>query len=224
MTVFLGTVVAGAWHGGDAPMVQAYEMIGAMPPEWQEEYRRHDAAQRAAASRLLNAATDSLARMIAFSRYAGIRLTARAARPDTGGMNTLLRRFRRPIRRCHVTLYTRAGCHLCDDAKKPVVRAVAATPGASLRIVDIAGDADLEARYGLRIPVVTVTGRGHGAGRRGREDQRYSLAPRIRRADGGGLTRCHRPRRSAPDPPTAPARRSRVSGVRQRVRFSPGGA
>jgi flavin reductase (DIM6/NTAB) family NADH-FMN oxidoreductase RutF len=56
MTIFLGTIVAGAWHGGDAPMVQAYEMIGAMPPDWQEEYRRHDAAQRAAASRLLDAA------------------------------------------------------------------------------------------------------------------------------------------------------------------------
>jgi flavin reductase (DIM6/NTAB) family NADH-FMN oxidoreductase RutF len=53
MTVFLGAVVAGAWRGGDMPMVQAYEMIGAMPPDWQEEYRRHDAAQRAAASRLL---------------------------------------------------------------------------------------------------------------------------------------------------------------------------
>jgi flavin reductase (DIM6/NTAB) family NADH-FMN oxidoreductase RutF len=53
MTVFLGAVVAGAWRGGETPMVQAYEMIGAMPPDWQEEYRRHDAAQRAAASHLL---------------------------------------------------------------------------------------------------------------------------------------------------------------------------
>jgi hypothetical protein len=38
-------------------MVQAYEMIGAMPPDWQEEYRRHDAAQRVAASRLLGLGT-----------------------------------------------------------------------------------------------------------------------------------------------------------------------
>jgi Glutaredoxin-like domain (DUF836) len=72
-------------------------------------------------------------------------------------MNALLRRFRRPDSTLIVTLYTRAGCHLCDDAKKPVVRAVAATPGASLRTVDIAGNADLESRYGVRIPVVTVT-------------------------------------------------------------------
>ena len=59
-----------------------------------------------------------------------------------------------------VTLYTRAGCHLCDDAKKPVARAVAATPGATLRTVDIAGDAHLESLYGLRIPVVTVVSGG----------------------------------------------------------------
>ena len=60
MTVYLGAVVAGAWRGGDTPMMQAYEMIGAMPPDWQEEYRRHDAEQRAAASRLLNGAEDSI--------------------------------------------------------------------------------------------------------------------------------------------------------------------
>jgi hypothetical protein len=71
-------------------------------------------------------------------------------------MKALLRRFRRPAPLLLVTLYTRAGCHLCDDAKKPVARAVAATPGASLRIVDIAGDAALESRYALRIPVVTI--------------------------------------------------------------------
>lgn len=56
MTVFVGQVVAGEWNGGDTPMVQAYEMIGAMPPEWQEAYRAHDAAQRAAAAELLGIA------------------------------------------------------------------------------------------------------------------------------------------------------------------------
>ncbi len=58
MTVFLGDVVAGEWHDGETPMVQAYEMIGAMSPEWQEEYRRHDLAQREAAAHLLNSATN----------------------------------------------------------------------------------------------------------------------------------------------------------------------
>ncbi len=71
-------------------------------------------------------------------------------------MNVLLRRVRRQKPHIIVTLYTRVGCHLCDDAKKPVARAVAATASASLRVVDIAGQADLEARYGQRIPVVAV--------------------------------------------------------------------
>jgi hypothetical protein len=55
-----------------------------------------------------------------------------------------------------VTLYGRAGCHLCEQAEKPAVRAVAATPGAILRRIDIDTDDDLRARYGLRIPVVTA--------------------------------------------------------------------
>lgn len=66
------------------------------------------------------------------------------------------RRVQRQRLHLTVTLYTRTGCHLCDDAKKPVARAVAATSGATLRIVDIAGHADLEARYGQRIPVVAI--------------------------------------------------------------------
>jgi flavin reductase (DIM6/NTAB) family NADH-FMN oxidoreductase RutF len=53
MTLFLGHVVAGEWHGGDAATVQAYEMIGAMPEEWQAEYRAHDAKQRDAARRMV---------------------------------------------------------------------------------------------------------------------------------------------------------------------------
>lgn len=64
-----------------------------------------------------------------------------------------LGRYRSPLA---VTLYTRAGCHLCDDAKKPVARAVAATTGATLRVVDIGEHPALEARYGERIPVVAV--------------------------------------------------------------------
>jgi flavin reductase (DIM6/NTAB) family NADH-FMN oxidoreductase RutF len=53
MTLFLGAVVAGEWRGGDAPMVQAYQMIEAMPQEWQAEYRAHDANQRDAARKYL---------------------------------------------------------------------------------------------------------------------------------------------------------------------------
>jgi len=71
-------------------------------------------------------------------------------------MNFFARRLRRQRPHLIVTLYTRTGCHLCDDAKKPVARAMAATSGAALRGVDIAGQPELEARYGQRIPVVTI--------------------------------------------------------------------
>lgn len=74
-------------------------------------------------------------------------------------MHTLFRRVRRHRPPLTVTLYTRAGCHLCDDARKPAARAVSATPGATLRVVDIAGQPALEARYGQRIPVITVPAR-----------------------------------------------------------------
>lgn len=75
-----------------------------------------------------------------------------------GGMQTLMRRFRRPAPPAlTVTLYSRAGCHLCDLAQKPVARFVAATPGTTLRVVDVDSDPGLRERYGLRVPVVTAT-------------------------------------------------------------------
>ncbi|HXJ06143.1 MAG TPA: glutaredoxin family protein [Candidatus Acidoferrum sp.] len=57
-----------------------------------------------------------------------------------------------------VTLYTKPGCHLCEDAKNailPVLREF----GAALREVNIKGDAVLEERYGLDIPVIFVGAR-----------------------------------------------------------------
>lgn len=60
-----------------------------------------------------------------------------------------------------ITLYTRAGCHLCDDAKAVLARVEAQT-GEGYEEVDIAGDPDLTADYGDRIPVVLLDGREHG--------------------------------------------------------------
>lgn len=54
-----------------------------------------------------------------------------------------------------VTLYTRPGCHLCEDAKtaiEPLLREF----GARLREVNIAEDRDLTERYGWDIPVLFV--------------------------------------------------------------------
>jgi hypothetical protein len=46
-----------------------------------------------------------------------------------------------------VTLYSRPCCHLCDDARA-VIEQVCAELGESYSEVSIAGDDDLERRYG----------------------------------------------------------------------------
>jgi glutaredoxin len=56
-----------------------------------------------------------------------------------------------------VTLYTRPGCHLCDDAREALERVRASAPFA-LDEVDITTDDALHARYLERIPVVALDG------------------------------------------------------------------
>jgi glutaredoxin len=59
-----------------------------------------------------------------------------------------------------VTLYSRPGCHLCDDARA-VIAAVCADLGEAYEEVDITTDDDLEDRYRDEIPVTLVDGRQH---------------------------------------------------------------
>jgi len=56
-----------------------------------------------------------------------------------------------------VTMYTREGCHLCDDALE-VVAAVCEASGSGYQLVDIDNDPELRERYGEQVPVVTVDG------------------------------------------------------------------
>ena len=53
-----------------------------------------------------------------------------------------------------VYLYSRPGCHLCDNA-----RAVLEAAGIAFEEVDITADPALEAEYGVFIPVVEQGGR-----------------------------------------------------------------
>jgi glutaredoxin len=56
--------------------------------------------------------------------------------------------------------YTRAGCHLCEDAQA-VLRAAHSRRDVvdfALRVVDIDADPDLARRYGVRVPVVAIDG------------------------------------------------------------------
>ncbi|MGE5246458.1 MAG: glutaredoxin family protein [Betaproteobacteria bacterium] len=56
-----------------------------------------------------------------------------------------------------LTLYSRPGCHLCEDMKAIVVP-MARDVGARLEEIDISTDPRLERRYGLEIPVLLVNG------------------------------------------------------------------
>ncbi|MBD8870830.1 glutaredoxin family protein [Nocardioides donggukensis] len=59
-----------------------------------------------------------------------------------------------------VTLYSRPGCHLCDEARL-VVEQVCAELGEAYTEVDVDGDAALARRYGEEVPVTFVDGRQH---------------------------------------------------------------
>jgi glutaredoxin len=56
-----------------------------------------------------------------------------------------------------VTLYTRPGCHLCDDAREAIERVREQTPFDLLEI-DIESDDALHSAYLERIPVVALDG------------------------------------------------------------------
>ena len=56
-----------------------------------------------------------------------------------------------------VTVYTRVGCHLCEEAER-VLRGEQAVTPFHLALVDIDRDAELARRYGVRVPVVAVDG------------------------------------------------------------------
>lgn len=54
-----------------------------------------------------------------------------------------------------VTLYTREGCHLCDEARAAMLPLIQLT-GAELCEIDIDDDAELRAIYNESVPVIFV--------------------------------------------------------------------
>ena len=57
-----------------------------------------------------------------------------------------------------LTIYSRPGCHLCDEMKAVVERVRREHP-IELYKVDISGDLELERRYGQEIPVLELDGK-----------------------------------------------------------------
>ena len=77
------------------------------------------------------------------------------ANDGTTGAEDAILAAARPL---DVTLYTRPGCHLCDEAKAligPLLRGA----GARLREVNIDADPILRARYDLDVPVIFLGAR-----------------------------------------------------------------
>jgi glutaredoxin len=57
-----------------------------------------------------------------------------------------------------ITLYSREGCHLCDEAREAIVELAAEVDGLELREIDIEADDRLLTAYLERIPVVELEG------------------------------------------------------------------
>ena len=61
-----------------------------------------------------------------------------------------------------LTIYSKPGCHLCDEMKSLVYRVAAEhsnTQDISIDEIDISNDRDLLERHGLEIPVLLIDGK-----------------------------------------------------------------
>lgn len=59
--------------------------------------------------------------------------------------------------RAHVIVYSRPGCHLCDEAKA-TIESVRQGDEFTIEEVNIDGDPELLARYRYDIPVIAING------------------------------------------------------------------
>lgn len=62
------------------------------------------------------------------------------------------------MRKAEVRLYTRPGCHLCEEARAVMLDAGCADEF-QLEEIDIDDDPALKESYGLQIPLITINGR-----------------------------------------------------------------
>lgn len=72
----------------------------------------------------------------------------------------------RPGRRFHqIRVYSKEGCHLCDDAIETLCDFRYSDYLPTVEVVDITSNPELEAKFGLQIPVVEFDGRIRFRGR-----------------------------------------------------------
>ena len=86
-----------------------------------------------------------------------------------------------------LTIYSRPGCHLCDEMKT-IVRRVArsVTTPITIEEIDISTDPDLESRYGVEIPVLLVDGEKAAKYRVSEQELTRMLLARSRESGGAG--------------------------------------
>ena len=80
-----------------------------------------------------------------------------------------------------LTIYSKPGCHLCDEMKSTVDRVLSARtaePAISVDEIDISGDSALIDRYGLEIPVLLIDGKKAAKYRVSEEELRRMLEGR----------------------------------------------
>jgi glutaredoxin len=63
----------------------------------------------------------------------------------------------KPSAKAHVVIYSRPGCHLCDEAKR-AMEAAECQDEYTLAEINIESDPDLLRRYQYDIPVITIDG------------------------------------------------------------------
>jgi glutaredoxin len=79
-----------------------------------------------------------------------------------------------------LTIYSKPGCHLCDDMKAVVERTVRSMPFAVVvEEIDISQDDELRRRYGEEIPVLLVNGARAAKYRIAEEDLKRILKGRA---------------------------------------------
>jgi glutaredoxin len=58
-----------------------------------------------------------------------------------------------------LTIYSKPGCHLCDEMKAVVAETIRGRSGIEIEHVDISGDPALLAGYEAEIPVLLIDGK-----------------------------------------------------------------
>ena len=86
-----------------------------------------------------------------------------------------------------ITLYSRPGCHLCDEMKavvERVARSLSPAVSVTVDVVDISADPQLEARYGVDIPVLLIAGTKAAKHRVSEDELRRIIRGRLGRWGG----------------------------------------